>query len=810
MAAPLLPPLDCSEPVLRAGAQGILRVAVPDGPPRLLITLAKEITDGAGATLPGAEYALDRGSYSLTGGQRRFPRIVAAELPAPNLPNAREVALTLEVPGDFSIYTLSLSGPDVDPFFAERKLRFRLACDDPFDCRPTPLPAAPEAEIPVAINYLAKDYASFRQTLLDFIPTRLPSWTERSEADIGVMLLELFAATADSLSYMQDRVANEAFLSSASQRASVAGHLALLGYELDPGAAAWTWLHAQVHGIDVSLTLPDGLEVTTQPRPVDPSLFDPQHVAEPVVVFATFAAATVHSDLNAIPLYDWDRDGCCLPRGALSAALLGDHPLLRAGDHLLFDDQQGRREIVRLTEPLRVVPPDPVKGSATEPLTFVTWATPLAHDFCAAGTLAHGNLVLATQGSGSNMDELRNITDPEERQAILDEIAAWPGTPQPPCAWRHRLPRPRFRLSNGPAAFLDPHVPQLLAPLGAAIAAPPDGILARKPRGISTLQEVAVDGEPWEERATLLDSGSTDKVFRVEIDDAGDATIVFGDDCFGLRPLETATITARYRVGGGVIGNVAAGTLQTLVTPRADMTVTNPLPARGGRERETAEHARRFAPATFKTPLVAVTTADYQYAAQELVDAAGARPIQRARADFRWTGSWLTVTLAVDPRHVETLEAGLRRELIAYLDGRRLAGYDLEAVRARYVPIELRIELCLRGGFLPGDVMEAVKLALSAGELPGGGQGFFHPDRFTFGEGVPISRLYAAVAAEPGVASAQITRLATLRSARPDAETAANLARGMLVVGADEIVRLDNDRNFPENGLLSIVVKGVG
>jgi hypothetical protein len=32
----------------------------------------------------------------------------------------------------------------------------------------------------------------------------------------------------------------------------------------------------------------------------------------------------------------------------------------------------------------------------------------------------------------------------------------------------------------------------------------------------------------------------------------------------------------------------------------------------------------------------------------------------------------------------------------------------------------------------------------------------------------------------------------------------------MLVVGADEIVRLDNDRNFPENGLLSIVVKGVG
>ena len=83
------------------------------------------------------------------------------------------------------------------------------------------------------IDYLAKDYSSFRQALLDFIPTRLPDWTKRSEADIGMMLLELFAATADTLSYMQDRVANEAFLASATQRRSVAGHLDLIGYEMD-------------------------------------------------------------------------------------------------------------------------------------------------------------------------------------------------------------------------------------------------------------------------------------------------------------------------------------------------------------------------------------------------------------------------------------------------------------------------------------------------------------------------------------------------------------------------------------------------
>ena len=103
--------------LLRAGAacraQGILRVAVPDGPPRLLITLAKEITDGAGATLPGAEYALDR--WQLQPHRRPAPLSAhrGGGLPARTCPTRAKCAATLDVLGDFSIYTLSLSGPDV-------------------------------------------------------------------------------------------------------------------------------------------------------------------------------------------------------------------------------------------------------------------------------------------------------------------------------------------------------------------------------------------------------------------------------------------------------------------------------------------------------------------------------------------------------------------------------------------------------------------------------------------------------------------------------------------------------------------------
>jgi predicted phage baseplate assembly protein len=319
--------------------------------------------------------------------------------------------------------------------------------------------------------------------------------------------------------------------------------------------------------------------------------------------------------------------------------------------------------------------------------------------------------------------------------------------------------------------------------------------------------------ETWEERPTLLESGPDEPVFRVEVDDEGDATVVLGDGLFGLRPDETADVTASYRVGGGTAGNVAADTLTLPRPPAGDSapwlkSVTNPLPAVGGRNPEPLEHARRLGPATFRKPLVAVTTADYQAAAQGFTDAAGLKPIQRANAAFRWTGSWLTVTLAVDPRGGGTLDPALRRDLLRFLDTRRLAGYDLETTGARYVPIELALEICVAAGFRPGDMQQAIFRALSSGEVPREGKGLFHPDRFTFGDRLYVSRIHAAVAAVSGVESVHITRLARFKASQPERDTAANLARGYLEVGADEIVRLDNDRNFPQNGTLAVRVRG--
>jgi len=88
------------------------------------------------------------------------------------------------------------------------------------------------------IDYLARDYNSFRQALIDLIPAKLPEWTDRSEADFGIVLIELFAYMGDILSYYQDRIANEAFLTTAQERRSVINHLRLIGYEMAQAAPA--------------------------------------------------------------------------------------------------------------------------------------------------------------------------------------------------------------------------------------------------------------------------------------------------------------------------------------------------------------------------------------------------------------------------------------------------------------------------------------------------------------------------------------------------------------------------------------------
>lgn len=74
--------------------------------------------------------------------------------------------LTIKNIGDYSTYTLSLNYQNIDPIFSELPFKFRPGCFST-DCAPAWEPAPAPTDNP-AIDYLAKDYDTFRHTLMGY------------------------------------------------------------------------------------------------------------------------------------------------------------------------------------------------------------------------------------------------------------------------------------------------------------------------------------------------------------------------------------------------------------------------------------------------------------------------------------------------------------------------------------------------------------------------------------------------------------------------------------------------------------------
>ncbi|MEW1922274.1 baseplate J/gp47 family protein [Streptomyces sp. NPDC088360] len=88
------------------------------------------------------------------------------------------------------------------------------------------------------IDYTSRDFTGYRDSLLQYATQILPEWTSRSPADFGVVMVELFAYVGDIMSFYQDRIADESFLATATQRSSVVAIAQQLGYQPHPAIPA--------------------------------------------------------------------------------------------------------------------------------------------------------------------------------------------------------------------------------------------------------------------------------------------------------------------------------------------------------------------------------------------------------------------------------------------------------------------------------------------------------------------------------------------------------------------------------------------
>jgi hypothetical protein len=88
--------------------------------------------------------------------------------------------------------------------------------------------------IPQSIDYTSRDFYSLRDDLITRVKDRLAAagktWNGTDPSDFGVAILEAFAHVGDVTSYYIDRVANEGYLSTATQRQSLLNLAELYGY----------------------------------------------------------------------------------------------------------------------------------------------------------------------------------------------------------------------------------------------------------------------------------------------------------------------------------------------------------------------------------------------------------------------------------------------------------------------------------------------------------------------------------------------------------------------------------------------------
>lgn len=287
-------------------------------------------------------------------------------------------------------------------------------------------------------------------------------------------------------------------------------------------------------------------------------------------------------------------------------------------------------------------------------------------------------------------------------------------------------PNQSFRLSQGP-----------LIPESLEVEVDEGAGWVRWQRRDNLLYHADPDG-----RVTL--AGPDSREHFVQFDEAEAAWVVFGDGVYGLRPpAGTNNVRARYRVGGGRAGNVAAGAITDPRTaiPLLDA-VTNPEPAAGGSDPESLDHAVRFGPLAFRSGQRAVTLSDFVALAHQ------AGGVAKVRARSR---GWNRIDLFIAPEgdSVRPAPDDLKKRLVAFFEDKRMVGTSVHVEDPAGVPVDIALELVVEHHYSPEAVRREVEAAV---------RGLLAFANVDFGRPLYLSKVYEAVEALAGVQAVTVLR----------------------------------------------------
>jgi hypothetical protein len=760
--------------------------------------------------------------------------IVAASTSADGTPVPSHLTLTLDTaqPGrgvcQLRLDPASLpAGLQIDPLRAFLPVRLRPECGDAGDCVDAAAPPAPLT--PPDYDTLARDYPALRATLMERLQFADPT-ADTSIADLTVTLVELFAHLGDLLHYRLDRIATECWLSTARRRANVVRHARAVDFAVQPAVSAATTIQvvvAPVAGSDPQTTVQPG-DTATDATTIDPA----------AICFTIDAAGPqiVRSSHAEVALYDWAEDDAQLTAGATSAVLVrptakaigtaaanvAADEWLPAGSLLAFevvgvDDIASQRAWVAGTVPAPAgVMPRPPLASRPAQVVTVTSTAPF------------------TDPLQPGVDLLRVFWDPAEALAVpvpcsVDQSAG----AEVGVARLGLLPAHHGLLVDGPATLapIDPLTNLAADPQTTQVS---DYLLVSAGPEATPGLAHAPGGRPWQlEVIVTLPNGTQVPAVRVtsmlrapaagfsvviDADDEVPARLRFRTGALGLVPPSGSTVSARYQVGAGPAGNVAANVTSRLVRCTSApgvacdwedvtddqsrvVTARNITPGTGGAAAMSLDDVRRDAPQAYSAvPRRAVLISD-------LPSFAAAVPtVLRATARRSWSGSWPVGVVAYESvpgdagQQADPVAAAqLQAQVQSALDAVRMAGTEVTSVAATPVGIVIALTVCLYPGADPAAARAAILASLRPGTRDA--PGLFAPGAFRMGTDVYLSTVIAAVAALPQVDAVAVTEARRLSDPAGTLET-------VLVMGPAEVAVCDDDPSAPDRGHIQLTVEG--
>jgi len=752
------------------------------------------------------------GGYRFIAGSAIGQIKVTAVESLQNAPNS--LMLTVEPIGDYSTYTLTINHDFIDPLFNEIDFKFRPGCFN-IDCSPEWV-TAKKPEVEPSIDYFAKDFDSFKHTLINAMSQRIPGWQPTSEANFDIVLLELISASADELSDYQDRVMNEAYIDTAKKRVSIARLARLMDYHIYQGNQSDTKLAIEIgekyEDVKLKLGKEDGFEVYSEGQNIQKFLTKEKVQEERessgfILTNEIKDEQLLLKSLNNISLYTWDDSITTLSAGDVSADLFFENSIdaksaicnINDGiiKYLLIqeilnpqtgnetDYNPNHRQILKLLrdeDHKAILVKDPLNTDANIVRVFWDETDKLKFNYCftiedyngkkvSNITLFYGNIVTIFHGT------LIKITFKSPK-----------------------YPPPNHLPLNSNFSYFEDLVQGIFIcslPEDLPIAYLNTSIGGSDVPSQSTLQ-VTVNGEYWQEAPDLVHSSENHNHFVLETDENNQSILRFGDGINGKRIQDTDEIVCYYQIGKGTDGNIGSDTLIDFDKKKFPFIKKcwNPFNVTNGRDAEPIEEIIRKVPEAYKIKqLRAVTLKDYEQIVEKIPG------VSKAAAKYMWTGSWRTVQIAVDPIGKTTLDRNLVNRIAASLDATKLIGEDYEIRLPEYVPLEIHVSFCVHSDYWTEDVLKVVEAEFSDGYTHDGKVAFFNPDIWTFGQELRASQIIGRIQSVQGVdyvIDIQMNRWNQPTSGIP----------GIIKIRPNEVIKVKNNPSHMEEGFIDFKAKG--